>query len=181
MKDKENIKENLIALWKKSEKDRVLKIKGTSMKPLIVEGSTITCRPILDSGNLKIGDIAVFGRSGIVVHRIVDRIRKDGKTWFKEKGDNSFFPTLITSDAIIGKVIGVNKNDMNIDLTRYRWFFLNRFIGYYWKTLFTGLEVMITVKNKIAGQMKFHFVGPTFRKISRLLIKLPTKLFRSNS
>ncbi len=178
MKDKENIKENLIALWKKSEKDRVLKIKGTSMKPLIGEGNTITCRPILDSGNLKIGDIAVFGRSGIVVHRIVDRIRKDGKTWFKEKGDNSFYPTLISGDVIIGKVVGVNKNDMNIDLTSYQWFLLNRFIGYYWKLLFSVLELFITAKKKLTGQMRFHFVGSAYRKVARLLIKLPTKLFR---
>jgi len=180
MKEKKDIRENILSLWKKSEKDRTIKIKGTSMKPLIMEGNCITFSPLLNVDDLRIGDIAVFqGPTCLIAHRIVDRIRKDGKTWFKEKGDNRFYPTVIPGDVIVGKVVEIDKNGVNIDLTAYYWSYVNRFLGCYWKVLFTVLEFIINTKKKFLGSKKFHVVAAAYRMVSKFLVKLPTRFFRS--
>ena len=180
MKEKEDIRENILSLWKKSGKDRTIKIKGTSMKPLIVEGNSITFCTLLNLNDLKTGDIAVFqGETCLIAHRIVDRIRKDGKIWFKEKGDNLFYPTVIPGDVIVGKVVGIDKNGVNIDLTAYYWFCINRFLGCYWKVLFTVLEFIINKKKKFLDSRKTHVVSAAYRRFSKFLVKLPTNFFRS--
>ena len=180
MKKKEDIRENILSLWKKSGKDRTVRIEGTSMKPFIIEGNSITFTSLSNVDDLKIGDIAVFqGESCLIAHRIVDRIRKEGKTWFKEKGDNLFYPAVIPGDVIVGKVVEIDKNGFKIDLTAYYWSFVNRFLGYYWRVLFTVLEFIVNKKKKFLNSKKNHVVSAAYKKISKLLIKLPINFFRS--
>ena len=180
MKKKEDIRENILSLWKKSGKDRTVRIEGTSMKPFIKDGNSITFTSLSNWEDLKIGDIAVFhGQSGLIAHRIVGRIKKDGKTWFNEKGDNRFYPTVIPEDVIIGKVTEIDKDDIKIDLTAYNWSCINRFLGYYWVVLFKVLGFIVNKKKKFFNSKKNHVVSTAYRKVSKFLIKLPTNFFRS--
>ena len=83
--------------------------------------------------------------------RIVAKIRKNDKMWFKEKGDNRFYPSIIPDEVIVGKVISIGKNGRKIDLTKNYWPIINRSLGLYWKILFTGLEFIPSPKRIFTG------------------------------
>lgn len=62
-------------------------------------------------GHIGLGDVVTYKsrRDSLITHRIVKEIITSGKRYFNTKGDaNSYWDkTLISSDAIVGKVIFV--------------------------------------------------------------------------
>ena len=100
---RDQIKKSVISFWKEGEKERSLQVRGTSMRPLIEQGDTVLFRPLTNPAELRTGDVAVFsGSSGIIIHRIISVSSRGGRLWFKERGDNSFYPGIISEDMIIG-------------------------------------------------------------------------------
>lgn len=62
-----------------------------SMEPAINTGDLIIGK-VPSESNIKEGDIVTFyskGKSASVTHRIIEQIEKDGKIYYKTKGDNN--------------------------------------------------------------------------------------------
>lgn len=176
MADRKKIIDGISAAWKATDRERSIKTAGTSMTPLIREGDNIAFQPLKDFRRPYVGDIAVFERDGcLVVHRIVDRWSRDGRHWLKEKGDNRFMPRVIPEDCVVGIVVRIEKGTSAIELDTARWRFLNRVIGYYWKVLFTVLEVLRSFWPARSNTGRH----PILKSISCFLISLPARMFRS--
>ncbi|MEI6126168.1 MAG: S24/S26 family peptidase [Pseudomonadota bacterium] len=178
MSNDKHIRDNVLQLWKKGEKQRTIKIKGTSMKPLIEEGNSITFCPLPDMNNLTIGDIAVFQRGlGLIAHRIVGKTRADNGFFFMEKGDNTFYPQAVSGNDILGMVIKINTDECSIDLTTWYWIAINRLLGYYWRTLFLVLSLFLKVKKSLFGAKQLY-VSSAYKKTLQFFVKLPTFFLR---
>ena len=180
MNNNVRLKNQILYLWKKGNKERTIIVQGQSMKPLIQDGNYITFRPLKNGEKVKFGDIAVFtSKSGLIAHRIVDRISIDDKVWFREKGDNNFYPSVIREDAVLGKVVKIKKKNFSINLAKWHWFFINRIFGYYWKVLFGILELFIKNKNNIFYTQQMKVPSVKRKKLLQFIIGLPVKFFRS--
>ncbi len=148
------------------------------MRPLIVSGDTVTFQPRLCAGRITVGDLVVFRLDQtLVVHRIIDCFRRNDVSFFKEKGDNRFFPTVIPSEDIIGRVCAIHKKHATIDLTTRRWMLINTAAGYYWKVLFRLLGAAVYIKKAFFGSHKFPGAAAVVRKIAMVFSKLPTYFF----
>jgi signal peptidase I len=93
---------------------------GTSMGPFIRQGDAVTVRPCLPR-DLAFGDIVLFaaGQEMYRVHRIVERLREDGRPLFITKGDAS--PDTdppISPEDILGEVSAVTKGRWTLDLDK---------------------------------------------------------------
>lgn len=173
------LRKTVLEAWKTGAKERTIKIKGTSMKPFIMEGYTVTISPLPSLKGLMIGDIALFARdTALVAHRIIDRYFTPKGVSFKEKGDNNFYPGTVSGTDIIGKVIRIDSGTFTIDLAQWYWRFINLLLGYYWKILFSLLAYIQEAKYKLFGQQKLYGINVIFQKIVHFLIKLPHFIFR---
>lgn len=149
------------------------------MLPLITEGDAIRVKPLLQAQDLRIGDIVLFkGASGMIAHRVVGKFEKDGSLYFKEKGDQGFFPTAIHEGCIIGKIVTIYKPNTTINTTNYFWSCTNFTLGCYWWFLFSFLGIFPTIQAKLLGSNKLPFIHAAYRKVSQFLIKFPTTIFR---
>jgi len=85
-------------------------VVSRSMEPTIHVNDLIVITGI-DPGDIKVGDIIVFespvNPNMLIVHRVIKIIEKNGKLYFKTKGDNNRLedPWLIDEKEIIGKVV----------------------------------------------------------------------------
>jgi len=180
MKVNKNIKKSIIQGWKSGRKERTLEIKGASMRPLITEGDAISFCSLGPAQKLKIGDIALFHRDEcIIAHRVVGRTKKDEGMYYFEKGDNTFFPLLLPSDAVIGKVIKIHSRQATFNLLSWKWVCVNRLLGYYWNILFKILELLRKRIAVVLGPYQKKKLQRFFRYV-QMLIKLPARvLFRN--
>ena len=92
--------------------NKIVRIKGNSMEPLLHDGD-IAFVSAMDS--YMLGDIVIFfylidGEKNILSHRIV---YEDGSHFYC-KGDNSLNLEEITSNAILGKIISVERQGKKI-------------------------------------------------------------------
>jgi len=174
------IAKGLIEIWKKDQKEFFVQSSGKSMLPLIKPGSVLKIR-CTDEKDIKIGDIVVFltDEDSLVSHRVIGRVSRDGKIFFKEKGDNIFKVIERPVNTIVGKVIGIKEQNKEIDLTTNMWRFFNLFLGYSWAIFFKFLEIAITLKKRL--RIKVHFSHILLSKVYRiisLLLLTGTKVFK---
>ena len=179
----QDVKEQFIELWKVSGKERIFKVCGTSMRPLILDTDNLGVIPIRNAEELRIGDIALFqGTAGMVAHRIVGNFSKDNCTYLYEKGDNTVvLPTIISGDKIVGKVVRIYRPGNTIDLTCSLWLFTNRSAGYYWYYLNAVFKLFSASKKKLFGSRKFPLLSSAYSKIYLFLSALPNRMFRRNN
>ena len=88
-----------------------------SMEPTLKVGDLLVIQGGLNPEDINAepntGDIIVFRKPGnpdeLVVHRAINRIKKDGRYYFITKGDNNAYPDNweVPEDRIIGKVVWV--------------------------------------------------------------------------
>ncbi|MFC1592204.1 signal peptidase I [Thermodesulfobacteriota bacterium] len=179
MKQRDDLRGDIVAFWKKSQKVRSIPVQGTSMRPLIHEGDRITCRPLASPRQVQIGDIVLFqSAGGLVAHRIVGKKQQGDEIVFQEKGDNRFYPTCIPGTAIAARIVAVQKAGLSIDLTKWHWTAVNRALGYYWLVLFGLLQAMRHCKKKLLGDRRVPGSG-AYRRCMTAIAKLPTRLMRS--
>jgi hypothetical protein len=175
----QDVKEQFIAFWKDSGGEKIFKVRGTSMLPLIRETYSVGVLPLRESGELRIGDIALFqSPTGMVAHRIVGKIMKDKRTYLLEKGDTAIAPKLIASELVIGKVVRIYRPGSTINLNSRFWIFVNCSTGYYWHYLYSASQILYMVKQKLFGTSKFPRIAAAYQKTYRFLCALPSHLFR---
>lgn len=88
-------------------KEFELKVSGVSMLPLLDENTRVIVHNV-DPDNIKSGDIILFSSKDCsVIHRVMRRVERGGKLFFKEKGDNNSSMSIVESEKVIGKVVFV--------------------------------------------------------------------------
>ena len=92
-----------------------IKAHGYSMYPCIKPGSLILIEPIHLKGLPVPGEIIAIKReNGLIVHRLVNTIIKNGVTWFFARGDsNAYADNPVNSDKIAGRIVGADTTGEN--------------------------------------------------------------------
>ena len=126
-----------------------LPAKGFSMRPEIMPGDIIHVISYPPE-KLRIGDIAVFKNDGrLIAHRVVEKYSESQQ--FLEKGDGKYVPYIIDYKDVIGKVIGVEKENGYKSLDGVFPRIYSRLIAAYslWKYLSTN--TLSKIKHRIIG------------------------------
>jgi signal peptidase I len=110
-----------------------IKAHGYSMYPSIKPGSLIIIEPLSQKGHPKPGEIIAIKReNGLVVHRLVKIVIKDGVRTYIARGDsNAYADAPVTIDRISGRVVkaeatGENPEPADIRIKTNPHFILNR-------------------------------------------------------
>jgi signal peptidase I len=110
-----------------------IKAHGYSMYPSIKPGSLIIIEPLSLKGNPKPGEIIAIKReNGMVVHRLIRIVIKDGVRTYIARGDsNAYADAPITIDRISGRVVrseptGENTQAADVRINTKPRFFYNR-------------------------------------------------------
>jgi signal peptidase I len=84
-----------------------IKAHGYSMYPSVKPGSLLVIEPIKVKGDPKPGELIVVKReSGLIVHRLVKIVIKDGIRWYIARGDsNAYADKPVRIEMIAGRVI----------------------------------------------------------------------------
>ena len=92
-----------------------IKAHGYSMYPVIRPGSIILIEPLKLKGMPVMGEIiAVRRENGLVVHRIVKIIKKNGIDYYIARGDsNAWEDNPVTIDKIAGRIIRAETSGEN--------------------------------------------------------------------
>lgn len=119
-----------LGLWKKSGKQSEITISGTSMKPILSEGTQVLVK---HSGRtIKIGDIVVYLRNNkLISHRVI-RIKTEGENkLYLTKGDSAlrFDSPPIREEDVVGVVHAVLNGQNIIDLRTRKWKFIGRILS----------------------------------------------------
>ncbi|MBN1492828.1 MAG: S24/S26 family peptidase [Candidatus Omnitrophica bacterium] len=102
---------------------------GFSMWPFVRQGQKLLIKKV-SLKDLVIGDIILYRiNDQMVCHRLIRRSLDAKKSHLYVRGDNSpSAPECITNEMLLGKVVGILKNDTMIDLTKRRYRYINRAI-----------------------------------------------------
>jgi signal peptidase I len=93
---------------------------GNSMKPFIREGDLVEVLSYAPGSLIRIGDIILARAArGLVMHRVIKKLTKNGRLCLVTQGDAAFYPDpSIYPEDILGKVIGVKRNGKRIRFDR---------------------------------------------------------------
>jgi hypothetical protein len=179
MNQNDEIKERFIEFWKTSGKEKVFRIRGTSMLPLIRECDAIGVIPVASISDLKIGDIAVYkSKTGIIAHRIIGKYKRGNTILLREKGDRGAMLQTIYGEQIIGKVIKIYQPETTINLGSRLWLFINYSVGHYWQVVFACVDFMGKTKALLFGSKKFPHIASLYQRIISIIINLPAIILR---
>lgn len=110
-----------------------IKAHGYSMYPSIKPGSLIIIEPLSQKGNPVAGEIVAIKReNGLIVHRLVRIVIKDGVRTYIARGDsNAYADAPITIDRISGRVVraeptGENPEPADIRINKKPHYIYNR-------------------------------------------------------
>jgi len=152
-----------------------LRVTGPSMAPLLRPGDRVIAESVRPAELVR-GDLVVVRRSeDLVTHRL---IFIDARGWHT-KGDNSLIldPPII-SDAIMGRVVAIERGNQSIDLRTGYWNTVNG-----WLALSGWCEIKIIQvgrsirkygwKNKSgrSGSLIVRIITLPFRLLTRLLLR----------
>lgn len=100
-----------------------VKAHGYSMFPSIKPGSMILIEPLMIKGPPRAGEIVAIRReSGLIVHRMVKTVVKNGMTMYIARGDSNYYADLpVGLDMIVGRITGAEttgENPVPADISR---------------------------------------------------------------
>lgn len=130
-KSREILKNVGIDLLREGRSIRI-KAHGYSMYPAIRPGSVLLIEPLKIKGKPVQGEIVAIKRhNGLVVHRLVSIIMKNGTEYFITRGDSNTFPDdPVKIDMIAGRITGAEftGSDRKTDtgIRKKPAFFINR-------------------------------------------------------
>lgn len=155
-----------------------LRVNGTSMVPFLKPGDIVVIQRI-EPERLRRGDLVVVRREhDLVTHRLV--LQKAGK-WVT-KGDNcrSLDPAVV-DQAILGKVIAIERSGATIDLQEKHWQTINRWLARlgwieaivfrFGRRLRACLPNYSTNRGGVKGSIAARLLSVPFRLATRILIR----------
>jgi signal peptidase I len=92
-----------------------IKAHGYSMYPSIKPGSMVLIEPVRVKGAPRPGEIIAIKReAGLIVHRLVRTVVKNGVTWYIARGDsNAYTDNPVGIDKIVGRITGAEATGEN--------------------------------------------------------------------
>jgi signal peptidase I len=95
-----------------------IKAHGYSMYPCIKPGAIVLIEPLIIKGKPVPGEIIAIKReNGLIIHRLIKVIQKDGQDYFIARGDsNARTDDPIKLDRIAGRVVGADISATNTKL-----------------------------------------------------------------
>jgi len=118
-----------LALLLKAGRDGVVPVEGTSMNPFLWKGDRLHIRQAAPE-QLRLGDLMAFRRAdALIVHRFVGRVRRDGRLWLRQKGDNLRGSSLVPVEDLVGRADLVMRGERTLDLTGRAARWRNRVLG----------------------------------------------------
>lgn len=131
------------------------KMISGSMSPMIEVDDIVTVSHAEPPG-IQVGDVIAFMENrNIVVHRVIDVDRGEGKYFFRHKGDAGVASGTFTGENIIGRVTVVEKQGREINLDSLRYKITGKILGWRLKTVYS------------LGNMKFKRIGVGIQLIVR--------------
>ena len=106
--------------------------RGRSMMPFVRPGDVLLVEPV-DPARLRTGEIILFHQRSTshVVHRLIRRVKRDGRLVFIAQGDNSAIADApILAEQVLGRVVGIEREGRRLRLDRGPGQLLNRVIYY---------------------------------------------------
>ena len=126
-----------------------LPAKGFSMRTEIMPGDILQVIP-WPPEKLRIGDVAVFKSNGrLIAHRVVEKYSKSHQ--FMEKGDGKLIPYIVDYKDVIGKVVGVEKDDGYKSLEGIIPGIYSRSIAFYSLWKYRLIKVLSKIKRRITS------------------------------
>jgi hypothetical protein len=104
--------------WFRKHGEGWVRIVSGSMEPLVKVDDRLFVRHVAPE-SIRVGDIVVFQKSGVVVtHRVVEVTGKGEGLILKEKGDRSAMASHIDFGDVLGKVFLLDRGGKVLDLER---------------------------------------------------------------
>lgn len=152
-----------------------LSVISDSMAPLVRRGDAVWVAPA-EPAVLRHGDVIVVQREDeLVTHRLV-AVRDE--MWFTKGDSVSSLDPPVNTDAILGRVVAVERDGTQIDLRGLRWTVVNRLLGLigWWEVRL--FEVGRQVKRRLLGTGRrpgvavlSRLVAVPFRALRRLILR----------
>jgi len=176
--DNDLIKENLIQIWIELGKTQWIQSIGNSMRPLIIEGSSLALE-FCKSDKIKLGHIIAFrNNKDTVVHRVIGFWNRAEKVYFVEKGDNNPYFTLVEQSALLGRVVSMKTGNKTVNFKSPLWRCLDLiFVVYGW--FFTGLFwALYKIKVMLFGREKKAWTQWTYKFLMEFFLFIPRNIVR---
>lgn len=140
-----------------------LSVTGDSMAPFLRRGDAVWAEPASVAG-LRRGDLVVVQRQReLVTHRVV---KVDGAAVYT-KGDNvSYLDAPVAVDAIVGRVVAVERRSGRMELEGRSWRVANRLLGLLGWWEIRVFQMGRRVKRRLFGPSS----GPATRILSHLIV-----------
>jgi len=148
-------------LWSQTKRRHWIPVSGNSMFPLIREQDRLLVTH--GCGDVRQGAIVVFRREGeLIAHRVMRFVSGKSGRVFVTKGDNvSEFDPAFPDDQIVGKVLGIKRNNKYMSLDTPSWQMLGQVI------VFATLASMRL--SNWGSRLKRKFFGARPSRIARFL------------
>ena len=131
------MREGVLGAWRRGLRECRVATSGTSMLPLMPDGSRITVTACAAAA-LRPGDIILFDTGQtLITHRVL-RVRRGPTLRIYEKGDNRTAGTWIDGAQVIGRVTALERNSRTIRLDHGGWPLIGRALAWYWCALLAG-------------------------------------------
>ena len=161
-----------LEMLKKSRRDIVLRVEGTSMMPLLKRGDRVVLKAA-DAEQLRRGELIAYRDEGnIIVHRLIRKKKVDDQWLLCQKGDNLAGWSWIGGDQLIGKAVRYDDGEKYHTMARLTRPIINRLS----LSLLSGCILF----RELLRTLKFLFVGS--RKLpllSRIDKRLETMIGRA--
>ena len=149
-----------------------LHVIGDSMAPLLRPGDRVTVQPVQPDA-LRLGDMIVVRHpSDLITHRLV---AVDEQGWHT-KGDNCHrADEPVAVQAIVGRVVAIERGGVPLDLLNRRWAIANRWIGV-WGRWEVASSRLLGTDHLACPSTRVRRVSAPFRALMRLAVWLLLKL-----
>lgn len=156
-------------LWKEAGRVIDVKVEGTSMRPLMRPGDTVSLR-LTDGSVLKTGDLIAFWQDGnLNVHRLIRRRNIDKSVWLCQKGDNLSGWSWISTDEVLGKVESIRGRGKQIDMNTRPWTWINRVMGISRFLWISAVEKARLLKKCVAPDRQLPVLGGLGSRLGRMM------------
>ena len=146
---------------------KVTRLVGFSMYPTLQENDVLFLQ-IVPPAEIRVGDLIVFNsknKDKTICHRLVGKKFKNGKWFFKEKGDNCFGASRVSRDRIIARVKDYYRGRQHFMAYNPLLARFNILMAFVFKVIYVGRWL----KKKLAPNWKIGFLfKPILRRISKL-------------
>ena len=148
------------------------KVVSDSMAPFINAGESLVAKFIRDPREICVGDIVLYeSKKCLVAHRIITKFTRQGKIYFRQKGDACLTSGIICGDEIIGKVISVCKPKTDYSLEALRLKAAGVFLGTFFRCFDHFYRGVQSAKSKLLSEKTGRIYNGLHQMVKAVVLK----------